>query len=113
MDKTNSKTITLARSMYESLASAIDSSCNKRDNLEFNQFVAANNFVAEDTTRGMIYAQQYTRTFADKSKLVVEYRSYDPSGPFQNDPDINKFEARIVLEGKTISEFKQEYSDTF
>ena len=99
--------------MYESLASAIDSSCNKRDHLEFNQFVAANDFVTEDTTRGMIYARQYTRTFADKSKLVVEYRSCDPTGPFQNDPDINKFEVRIVLGDKTISEFKQEYSDTF
>jgi hypothetical protein len=54
----------------------------------------------------------YRYAFSDGSDAVELYvRSYDPSGPFQNIPDINRFTASLIRDGKTIATHDRQYND--
>lgn len=48
---------------------------------------------------------------ADGSSIVFSFRSYDPSGPFQNLPDVNKIKLQLLQGGAVISEVSKEFDD--
>lgn len=47
----------------------------------------------------------------DGSSVHFTYRSYDPSGPFQNLPDINKIRLELRSNGSLIKEYYKEFED--
>tara|TARA_R110002020_G_scaffold403098_1_gene613214 strand:+ start:547 stop:870 length:324 start_codon:yes stop_codon:yes gene_type:complete len=47
----------------------------------------------------------------DNEKIEVDFRCYDPSGPFQNLKDINKFTADYFIEGKSVEKYQRTYED--
>ncbi len=57
----------------------------------------------------MLLNCKYTDEQGDS--VVFHYRSYDPSGPFQNLPDINKFRVELWVDGKLLELFEDSFDD--
>ena len=53
----------------------------------------------------------YELSEADGSKIKVHYHSYDPSGPFQNLPDINKTKIELFNGNNLVSEYSANFED--
>lgn len=49
---------------------------------------------------------------ADGSSINFEFRSYDPSGPFQNLPDVNKIKLQLIQSGSVVSEVATRFDDS-
>jgi hypothetical protein len=58
-------------------------------------------------------ALRYEFTYADNlgGSVTLNVRSYDPSGPFQNEPDINRFTVKLLREGREIASHDRSYQD--
>ena len=52
-----------------------------------------------------------TKDYPDGYSLHVEFRSYDPSGPFQNLPDINKITIELWQLDKLVHRDYTEFED--
>lgn len=64
----------------------------------------------ETGTTSLSYRYEYLGN--DDRKVTLHVRSYDPSGPFQNEPDINKFTVELFdAAGGRVSTYQQSYSD--
>ncbi|MDO6557748.1 hypothetical protein [Paraglaciecola chathamensis] len=48
---------------------------------------------------------------SDGSSILFEFRSYDPSGPFQNLPDVNKIKLQLLQNNQLVSELIERYDD--
>ncbi len=52
------------------------------------------------------------QTFQDgNEKMEIDFRCYDPSVPFQNLKDINKFEVIYKVDNKTVNSYQTSYED--
>ncbi len=47
----------------------------------------------------------------DGTSIKFSFRSYDPSGPFQHLPDVNKIKLQLLLNGIAVSEVSEEFDD--
>lgn len=47
----------------------------------------------------------------DKTSLKFHYHSYDPSGPFQNIPDVNKIKIQLLNSGEIVENFEISFDD--
>ena len=47
----------------------------------------------------------------DGSSIIFAFKSYDPSGPFQNLPDINKINLQLLHDGVIVEEINERYDD--
>lgn len=47
----------------------------------------------------------------DGSSIKFSFRSYDPSGPFQNLPDVNKIHLQLLKNGDVVSEVSERFDD--
>lgn len=45
----------------------------------------------------------------DGSSIYFLYRSYDPSGPFQNLPDVNKITLILSKDGKEVDKYNENF----
>lgn len=103
---------TPASEVFEALRQGIDKA------------VAAENFITvcnlaeelrmeggeEQRSASLSYRYQYQS--GDGQRVSLHVRSYDPSGPFQNIPDINRFTVNLYDgQGKTLGSYERSYSD--
>ena len=47
----------------------------------------------------------------DGSSVIFTFKSYDPSGPFQNIPDVNKVKLLLLQNQSVIAEVSEAYDD--
>ena len=47
----------------------------------------------------------------DGSSILFSFKSYDPSGPFQNIPDVNKINLQLLQNGEVVEEINERYDD--
>jgi hypothetical protein len=48
---------------------------------------------------------------SDSTSLKFHYHSYDPSGPFQNIPDINKVKIELFNKGELVEKHEESFDD--
>lgn len=48
---------------------------------------------------------------SDGSAVTFRYHSYDPSGPFQNLPDTNKIDIKLIHHDQVIEEYSCHFDD--
>ena len=102
-----------AQGIFDGIVTAIAISCENRDDAGFLTFVRENGLTTTNVPKGPILRLVHEKMFPDGWSVSVEYRSYDPSAPYQNEPDINKFETKLFHNGNLVTENRQQYSDTF
>ena len=96
--------------IFNELKTALQLSCSARDDSQFRLFLSNNGFTEENTTNGFTFSMRYSLTHENGS-IVINYRSYDPSGPFQNLPDENKYDATLTLNGQPVESFATSFTD--
>ncbi|MBH0010968.1 hypothetical protein I6F66_02610 [Pseudoalteromonas sp. NZS100_1] len=57
------------------------------------------------------YRLYCTYNEVDGSSILFEFRSYDPSGPFQSIPDVNKIKLQLLQNNQVVSEIFEQYDD--
>jgi hypothetical protein len=97
--------------IFDSLIIAIDNACKNDGFLEMPE-IALHLGMSGGRVESF-NALRYEFNFSDSEGHVVSLsiRSYDPSGPFQNIPDINRFTAKLFANGAEIASHDKEYSD--
>ena len=97
------------KQIFENLRESINIACLEKSDNPFLLAIENNGFTSENVTSGSTYAVRYIKADDEGSRIVINYRSVDPSGPFQNLPDINKYEIALEVKGKTIEKYHYEY----
>lgn len=100
-----------AKDLYESLVHSIDSACASENFQE-----VCNLAIQMGMTGGEINsfnALRYEFSYLDDEGEIVtlSFRSYDPSGPFQNELDINRFTAKLLSGTREVESYDRQYSD--
>lgn len=100
-----------ARRVYEALVIAIEKACAVHGFSEVcdeAQRLGMSGGRANSLT-SLRYDFKYESP--DGGVVTLDVRSYDPSGPFQNEPDINRFTARLYENGQERTAYDRQYSD--
>jgi hypothetical protein len=97
--------------LFVNLKSALDDTCATRSELPLSSILDLHGFVREDVSSAFIFATQHTKAVDPHYSIVVSYRSYDPSGPFQNEPDENRFQIAIEFNGNVLQTYDKSYVD--
>lgn len=96
---------------FSSLKRTIQKACTQKNHLAVRDAALVLGFSESDESKTMTLAFKYERVEPDGTSVVLSYRSFDQSGPFQNLPDMIRFELRLMSKGALIEEFKAEYED--
>lgn len=97
------------KQIFENLRKSMNIACLEKSDEQFLIAIKNNGFTSENVTSGNTYAVRYIKADDEGARIVINHRSVDPSGPFQNLPDINKYEIALEVNGKTIEEYHYEY----
>lgn len=99
----------LAKEMFETISNYIEEAVANRDSSTLVDKVKALNLAIEGESNYMDLNCSYTAS--DGTSIVFSFHSYDPSGPFQNLPDVNKIKLQLISNGNLVSEVSQEFDD--
>jgi len=94
---------------YEIIKGYIAESVAKQDSSYLVDKVRAMNLVINGEANYM--RLNCTFSAPDGSAIVFTFKSYDPSGPCQNLPDINKINLQLLQDQKVISEISEVFDD--
>ena len=97
------------KQVFENLRKSINIACLEKSDKAFLIAIENTGFTSENVTSGSTYAVRYIKADDEGARIVIDYRSVDPSRPFQNLPDINKYEIALEVNGKTIEKYHYEY----
>lgn len=82
----------LAKQIFDVLRFSIDLACNEQDWSNVSRDALAFGFTQTDVSSAFAYAQRFDLHIAPETYLSLQYRSFDPSGPFRTLPAVSKFE---------------------
>lgn len=100
-----------ARQIYDALVVAIDVACEERGFLEVCDEAIRLGMAGGQTGDIMTLGYKYEYTDEESQVVSLYVRSYDPSGPFQNEPDINRFTAKLHTNGREVASHDRSYTD--
>lgn len=89
------------------LKDALTKACSLKDHLIVKDVAKSLGFTETEQPRSMTH--EYLG--ADGWSIVLIIRSYDPSGPFQNLPDVNKFDLKLICDSSVKRGFSCSYED--
>jgi len=100
-----------ANQLYSELVTAIDNACANQRFMEVCDAAQALGMTGGQTADRFTLSYKYD--FADSSGQSVNLyiRSYDPSGPGQIEPDINRFTVRRSHNGREVDVYDRQYTD--
>ncbi|MDN7754764.1 hypothetical protein [Burkholderia gladioli] len=103
--------LTTAKQALDLLADAIARTVAARGFNEVCEYALQLGLTGGQT--GSLTKLEYRFEGVDESGARVELhvRSYDPSGPFQNIPDINRFTVTLTENGVQTGRYHDEYND--
>lgn len=102
-----------AQQYFEAMKVAIDKTCLERDLSYVNQYAIDCGYNVNNVSSSFTYSLQYDLIFTDGLQVSLNYRSFDPSGPFQNIPDISRFDLKLINNSQTISSYRNEFEEKF
>lgn len=97
--------------VFEFAKQLINDSCQEKS-YDIKDKLFLRGFIIEDlgTNVGRIINDRYT--VEDKYfTIILTHRCIDPSRPFQNIPDVHKFEIRLFQDDKEIESYCNEFSE--
>lgn len=100
-----------AKTLYEAIVGAIDMACESRGFLEVCDSAVKLGMSGGEVKAFNTLKYEFAYTDSEGGSVVLNVRSYDPSGPFQNEPDINRFTAKLLIKGHEIASHDRSYED--
>lgn len=100
-----------AEKLFDEMKPFVDAACNKKDHSLVAR--AAQKLGFQDfptTSTSQIFADLRYKDSAGCEVLLVA-KWHDPSGPFQNLPDINRIRLTLRVPGQPSVEYTREYED--
>jgi len=101
-----------AKQVFEAMRTAIDDACRQKDQSIASRVALALGFNEIDASANFTYAIKYDLAVSPEIKLSISYRSFDPSGPFQNLPDISRFDLVLLYDNKPTKSHRNEYEES-
>lgn len=102
---------TTARQAFDWLADAIERTVAARGFNEVCQHAEQLGLKGGQTKSITTLGYRFDGVDASGARVELYIRSYDPSGPFQNIPDINRFTVTLTENGVQTARYENEYSD--
>jgi len=93
------------------LQEAVTEACSQKDYCIASDVAASLGFTETEQLRSITLSLMYEYQGSDGRSIVLNFRSYDPSGPFQNLTDINKFKLKLISTSLVEREFSCSYED--
>ncbi|MFD1122698.1 hypothetical protein ACFQ2T_09310 [Methylophilus flavus] len=100
-----------AEQIFEVLSFSINQACNEQDWYHVRRDALAYGFKQTDVSTTSAYGQRFDLLIEPGIYLCLQYRSFDPSGPFQNLPVTNKFELTFYTENGKIKSHQNSFDD--
>ena len=97
--------------IFQTLRISLDEAREAKNHLIAKEAALNNGFTKEDLTHGLTVKYLFRYEDNEDGKIEMEWRSYDPSGPFQNLPDMNKIELKCYIKSQLIDQYQVEYED--
>lgn len=101
----------LANTLYDAVTRAIDKACETQGFLEVCDVAAQLGMAGGEVKSFNALRYEFTYSDSQGNQVTLNVRSYDPSGPFQNEPDINRFTAKLILGGHVVASHDRQYSE--
>lgn len=101
----------LAKTLYDAVASVIDKACESKGFREVCDVAAQLGMAGGELNS--FNALRYEFAYADEvgDQVTLNVRSYDPSGPFQNEPEINRFTVKLISRGREVASHERQYNE--
>jgi hypothetical protein len=93
------------------LQEAVTKACSQKNYFIARDVAASLDFTETEQPRSMTLSLKYEYRGSDGRSIILIFHSYDPSGPFQNLPDMNKFDLKLLGTSSVEREFSCSYED--
>ncbi len=93
------------------LQEAVTKACSQKDYFIARDVAASLGFTETEQPRSITLSIKYEYRDSGGRSIVLIFHSYDPSGPFQNLPDVNKFDLKLIGTSSVEKEFSCSYED--
>jgi hypothetical protein len=100
-----------AEQIFEVLSFSINQACHEQDWFNVKRDALAYGFKQTDVSTSSAYGQRFDLLIEPGIYLCLNYRSFDPSGPFQTLPVINRFELTYSSENDKIKSHQNGYDE--
>lgn len=101
----------LADQIFEVLSFSINQACNELDWFNVRRDALAYGFKQIDVSTASAYGQRFDLLIEPGIYLCLQVRSFNPSGPFQTLPVINRFELTYSRENERIKSYQNGYDE--
>ncbi|WP_448108848.1 hypothetical protein [Pseudomonas azerbaijanoccidentalis] len=99
-------------SIFSALKDAIQHACQSRDFGGVLRIAESTGMRGGEDKRSItILRYEYKFSDSDGNSVELSFRSYDPSGPFQMEPDINRFNLTLTVDGRQAGQYSDSYID--
>jgi hypothetical protein len=102
---------TTSKQVFDWLADAIERTVAAKGFNEVCQYAEQLGLTGGQTNSMTTLGYRFEGVDASGARVELYVRSYDPSGPFQNVPDINRFTVTLTENGVETGRYHDEYSD--
>jgi len=99
----------IAESLFNQIAGYIEEAVRSQNSSSLVDQVKMLGLDTEDEVNYMSLKCSYMAD--DGSSIKFSFRSYDPSGPFQNLPDVNKIHLQLLKNDDVVSQIGERFDD--
>lgn len=100
-----------ADQVFDVLRFSIDLACSEQHWFNVSRDALAFGFIQTDISTAFAYAQRFDLRLEPDIYVCLNYRSFDPSGPFRSLPAVSKFELTLSVGGKVIKSHQNGFDE--
>ncbi len=99
----------LAKQKFDAIKAIVQRASKDQDANLIVREVTKSGLVIVGESNYMLLNCEYAAS--DSTSLKFHYHSYDPSGPFQSSPDINKVKIELFNNGELVEKYEDSFED--
>lgn len=100
-----------AEQVFDVLSFSIDQACSEQDWFNVSRDALAFGFTQTDVSTNFAYIQRFDLLLESGLYLCLNYRSFDPSGPFNSLPAISRFELCMSRDGEVVKTYQNGFDE--
>jgi hypothetical protein len=100
-----------AKAIFDAVTRVVDRACESRGFQEVCDSAAKLGMAGGRVSSFNILKYEFTYADGKGGIITLNVRSYDPSGPSQNQPDINRFTVKLLCDGREVESHDRSYED--